>query len=367
MAETELLTVGMIRVDGGTQTRAKLDDDHVQTLADLLASGAKFDNAPIVFYDGSEYWLADGFHRIAAHKRANIHAVNCSVRQGALRDAILFSVGANDEHRGLRRTNADKRRAVEMLLRDAEWQKKSDRWVAEQCRVGKTMVLAMRAELVAKTDSIPLAESVETSDGRNYTKPGKATAPGAERKRKTPTPPPVEQEEVEFEVVEFEPIHENPAEPLPRVVIEQPQPERLPLPPIDTRAPLLLAWDRAGHNERLALLSHVGAVQSSALDRLVSQRNSDTDVKSRRDRENDIYPPGDRSRALAFYDFVLSGGDVALGALGLDYLSTLDELKTNYRRESMRHHPDKGGSPERMAAINAAHALVKRFFEEIGQ
>jgi hypothetical protein len=62
------------------------------------------------------------------------------------RHAILFSVGANDSH-GLRRTNADKRRGVELLLRDEEWSKKSDRWIAEQCGVGHQLVATVRSQL----------------------------------------------------------------------------------------------------------------------------------------------------------------------------------------------------------------------------
>jgi len=74
----------------------------------------------VVFYDGTAYWLADGFHRVAAHVKAGRESVLADVRQGHRRDAILHSVGANAAH-GLRRTNADKRRAVEILLRDEEW------------------------------------------------------------------------------------------------------------------------------------------------------------------------------------------------------------------------------------------------------
>jgi len=38
--------------------------------------------------------------------------------------------------------------------------------------------------------------------------------------------------------------------------------------------------------------------------------------------------------------------------------NTLDELKKEYRRLSMIHHPDRGGDPEVMKAINAEHDEV---------
>jgi hypothetical protein len=71
----------------------------------------------LVFCDGSDYWLADGFHRLAGRQSLELPAIAVDIRQGARRDAILYSVGANAYH-GLRRTNADKRRAVLMLLQD---------------------------------------------------------------------------------------------------------------------------------------------------------------------------------------------------------------------------------------------------------
>jgi site-specific DNA-methyltransferase (adenine-specific) len=52
-------------------------------------------------------------------------------------------VGANSEH-GVRRTNRDKRTAVELLLKDAEWAGKSDRWIAERCGVDHKTVAAIR-------------------------------------------------------------------------------------------------------------------------------------------------------------------------------------------------------------------------------
>jgi hypothetical protein len=63
-----------------------------------------------------------------------------------VRDAILFSVGANATH-GHRRTNEDKRRAVLKLLNDREWSKWSDREIARQCSVGNKFVGDLRRSL----------------------------------------------------------------------------------------------------------------------------------------------------------------------------------------------------------------------------
>lgn len=143
------LPIVSIRRDGGTQTRDSLDYATVADYADAMTEGATF--PPItVYYDGSDYWLADGFHRIAAAKQIGTLELSAEVRQGSRREAILHSVGANSDH-GLRRTNKDKRRAVETLLRDDEWSQWSDREIARRCSVNDKTVAKVRAELSPAT------------------------------------------------------------------------------------------------------------------------------------------------------------------------------------------------------------------------
>jgi hypothetical protein len=66
----------------------------------------------IIFYDGQDYWLADGFHRVQGAKHFNIRNIRADIRQGTRRDAVLYSTGANGKH-GLRRTNEDQEEADE--------------------------------------------------------------------------------------------------------------------------------------------------------------------------------------------------------------------------------------------------------------
>ena len=136
------LSVAAIRTDGGTQPRSTILRDVVEEYAAAMADGAKFP-AITVFYDGAEYWLADGFHRLAATETAGSLTINCDVRQGTRRDAVLHSVGANAAH-GMRRTNDDKRRAVRVLLEDAEWSQWSDREIARRCGVSPSHVGGLR-------------------------------------------------------------------------------------------------------------------------------------------------------------------------------------------------------------------------------
>ena len=88
---------------GGTQSRAKLNNDVVTEYAEAYKAGAKFP-AVTVFFDGKDRWLADGFHRYFAAKQAGKTSILETVVPGTLRDAKFHSGKANQEH-GQRRTN----------------------------------------------------------------------------------------------------------------------------------------------------------------------------------------------------------------------------------------------------------------------
>lgn len=136
------LPIEQVRSDGGTQSRVQLDWIVIDEYAAAMRDGAVFPPI-VVFYDGAEYWLADGFHRLEAGKRAESAVIAADVRQGTVRDAILYSVGANAAH-GLRRSNADKRAAVLRLLEDAEWGRWADSEIARRCVVNQSTVSRIR-------------------------------------------------------------------------------------------------------------------------------------------------------------------------------------------------------------------------------
>lgn len=150
-AKNDSIKLSKIRIDGGTQPRAKIDQAAVSDYADRIRAGDGFPPV-VVFFDGVDHWLADGFHRFHATAETGAKSIACDVRKGTQREAVLFSCGANLHH-GLRRTNADKRRAVQTLLDDAEWSKFSDRQIAEVCAVGHSMVSDQRAGQLSESDS----------------------------------------------------------------------------------------------------------------------------------------------------------------------------------------------------------------------
>jgi uncharacterized ParB-like nuclease family protein len=149
------LTLDEIRRDGGTQPRAAIDLKHVKLLEEQMEDGKELE--PItVFYDGESHWLADGYHRWHAHHNQGQEAIACVIHQGSCRDAVLYSVGANADHKpALPRSREDKRQAVMTLLHDPEWSKWSDREIAQHCKVHHNTVGKIRADLTGDLSSEP--------------------------------------------------------------------------------------------------------------------------------------------------------------------------------------------------------------------
>jgi len=141
------LKVTEINMTAGTQIRASLDDATVQEYATAMQEGVSFPPA-IVFEDGGQHFLADGFHRVTAALRNHRNEFEFDVRTGGRSEALRFALSANAQH-GLRRTNADKRRSVELAL--AEWPRLSSAEIGRICAVSHTFVEGLREEVQPAT------------------------------------------------------------------------------------------------------------------------------------------------------------------------------------------------------------------------
>ena len=138
-----------IVIDTSLQTRSGRNQSVVQEYAAAMSTGDEF--PPVVLFDdGRQKYLADGFHRMAAALSIGRDRIDATVHQGSKQDALLFSLKANSKH-GLQRTNDDKRHSVRLLLDDFEYADKSDREIAELCAVSHTFVSKIRS--VDKTTS----------------------------------------------------------------------------------------------------------------------------------------------------------------------------------------------------------------------
>lgn len=139
------ININNIIIDKGTQSRAAISEETVTDYAEAMSAGDTFPPV-VVYHDGVDYYLADGFHRLHAVRRLGKTSIQADVRTGTLRDAILYSLGANNNH-GLRRSNADKRKCVMTLLEDFEWGEMSVSEMARICAVSPQLVTAVKLEM----------------------------------------------------------------------------------------------------------------------------------------------------------------------------------------------------------------------------
>lgn len=140
------LNLDVIRIDGDTQPREELDQDMVAEYAELMRDGIKFPPV-IVFFDGSNYWLVDGFHRYFATKSNGFVSIEAEVKEGTQRDAQLQSMTANSKQHGKPATAKDKRRSIIRMLKDAEWSKWSNTKIAEWIGVSHVTVGRLKISL----------------------------------------------------------------------------------------------------------------------------------------------------------------------------------------------------------------------------
>lgn len=178
--------------DAEIQSRAAISPETADEYAEAFRDGREF--PPIVLFEEPRpkdsrfrYHIADGWHRILGAFRAGRNRVEAIVRPGTRRDALIFACSANAEH-GLKRSNSDKRRAAELMLRDREWGRRSDSDIAQHCRVSNHLVAAVRAELraqAAETGGVQVGEfQPETrtgKDGKEYPAARRSGSPKGSR------------------------------------------------------------------------------------------------------------------------------------------------------------------------------------------
>lgn len=160
------------------QMRAALDTETISEYAAAMKAGEAF--PPIRVIEADDGWLVcDGFHRVSAARAAGIASLPCNVTVGTMDDALLVALQANATN-GLRRSNADKRRAVSVAL--ARWPEKSDRVIAQLCGVTHPFVSAFRpAKVETVTTSIDPAAKRTGADGKQYPAANKPAAKPAQQ------------------------------------------------------------------------------------------------------------------------------------------------------------------------------------------
>lgn len=166
MSKTETLSIDLLRLDAGTQARVKTSEETVVEYAELLTekTGWPFNNPVDVFHDGTDYFVADGFHRVLAANRVKRASVPCRIHSGTAHDAKIFGMTANDHH-GLRMSRADKRSCVEWLLDNGG--KMTQVELAKKAGVTDRFVRSIVAERKEAASPKPPKSSVQTTENRN--------------------------------------------------------------------------------------------------------------------------------------------------------------------------------------------------------
>ena len=188
------LRIAEINVDDDIQARVAISDEVVAEYAEALKADEGQANWPpiVVFKEMAppqlnlpfsvKYWLADGFHRVLAAKASGIETLLAEVRMGTRADAKWYALGANKTH-GLRRTHADKRKAVELALRmHPDY---SDEKIAKHVGVHRQTVLAIRHEVVENRQPDTSLQLRLGMDGKRYPPPPPRPVPPARQ----PLPP----------------------------------------------------------------------------------------------------------------------------------------------------------------------------------
>lgn len=112
----------------------------------------------------SLYLLADGYHRLAAHRQRGVDEILVEIRQGTEADARLHSLVANCKH-GLPLSRTEKRRAIERMLKAVP--ERADRWIASDLGVDHKTVTSTRERLESGSE-IPNLESLLGANGQWY-------------------------------------------------------------------------------------------------------------------------------------------------------------------------------------------------------
>lgn len=151
--EMKKLNLLAVRIDGGTQARLAINGDVVNEYAAKMQDGEIF--PPVtVFFDQTDYWLADGFHRYHAIKNNNNASIDVDVKDGVLEDAILYSYGANSR-RGLSMTSEDNINIIKAMFCHPTWQLWSNNEIAKKVGMSGAYVGKVKRDL-EKEEKIPV-------------------------------------------------------------------------------------------------------------------------------------------------------------------------------------------------------------------
>lgn len=145
--KTRSVRLEEIVVDRTVNPRERINEEHVEDLMEAIGRGKDLP-MPVCYDVGGKLKLAEGFHRLTAYQRLRKLRIDVQVITGTEEEWAVAALCSNQDH-GLKRTNAEKRLAVEgMLKRVPNW---SSNRIANSVGVSHVFVEKIRDQLVTVT------------------------------------------------------------------------------------------------------------------------------------------------------------------------------------------------------------------------
>lgn len=166
LGNDDLLLIDQIKAFDNVHGRAGINQQILFAYASIMRDVGQMEPVT-VFYDGTNYWLSDGFHRFYAAKFLDKDQICCKILSGTQSDAVLHAISANI-NREFKRDKADKRKVVETILSNPDWKCWSDREIARRCGVSNTFVGKVRDQMLAKSTRYGKQTRIASRSGQQY-------------------------------------------------------------------------------------------------------------------------------------------------------------------------------------------------------
>jgi hypothetical protein len=205
------VALASINNSAGTQHRL-LNTDKVLEYAELINEGIVLPPVTVIF-DGRDYFLVDGFHRLAAQRRTANKYISCQIYDGTKLDAIFMSYTANQAH-GIPRTRDEIKGIIIKMFNDTECKGMTDDGIAKHIGASRSYVSKTRKEYEKSTmGTVPIV--VQTSPqfiDKGRVRGAKATVATPE----APEKPICKVEEVPTEADLEKPVYDSTKFPVPQ-------------------------------------------------------------------------------------------------------------------------------------------------------
>lgn len=184
----KFVPLSRITEDHSLQVRGSLTLSRVREMESFYAENGPFDPLDLFYQDPinaeTKFYVADGFHRLAAYRSKGVEKIPCNLRQGSHADAVKFALRKNGHH-GTPMTNPEKRAAAAIAVLDPEIAMLTDVAIARMIGCSASLVASAR-----RGESPQAATAAKKAPGKKRAAKAKEEPPKAkepETKRETET------------------------------------------------------------------------------------------------------------------------------------------------------------------------------------